>query len=68
MLEYVLLTKVLVQYEEGRRARPMTSKKECKPCPSREAIEKLQQLERIFGTMHSYIDTKIVGDKRVSRK
>jgi len=41
----------------------------CNKCPSLKALEKLAQLERIYGTaLHAHTETKIVNDKRVTSK
>jgi hypothetical protein len=39
----------------------------CKPCPATEAIERLQQLERIYGTLQDHTETMVVNSKRVER-
>ncbi|HZD36213.1 MAG TPA: hypothetical protein VE130_13510 [Nitrososphaeraceae archaeon] len=47
----------------------MTAKIECTKCPSAAQIERLAQLERIYGTaLHAHSDTVIQGDKRISKK
>lgn len=43
----------------------MTKSNKCKQCPAAEAIERFQQLERIYGILQNHTETKIVNVKMI---